>query len=424
MRIAKSALIRPGQNTFYGAFAVAVSVFIFAYSAHFGQISVLVFYALWLPLILVDYRHVIGNYARFSWILTFGLFACLSFIWSDAPAVSLRAGIQYMTTIVCALIASRTIDARTLTSGISIGVGIVLIYSLVFGQYHYDPLDGSYSFIGTFSSKNQLGFFASLGVYFVFASFFILPTGKLWRCIAIPLGALSAYSLLASSSATSIIATAATLMIVTTLSVVLKFSPRNRRSFFLIGLVVAVIIAVVALNTGAVDLILGAFGKDTTLTGRTYLWDQGLRAAHESPVIGVGYYAYWVQGFSEAERLWEEFYIDSRSGFHFHNTYIEALVELGYIGLILIILLMAQILFGYLRRLLTESRAPQAHLMFGITLMLLIRSFFELDFMTPYSVGAFLLYYSAGILAIPQRGASSLMVQPWQWEKTRPEGTA
>ncbi|KXF76619.1 exopolysaccharide biosynthesis protein [Paramesorhizobium deserti] len=411
MRIAKSVLVRPGENSWYGTFAVAVSVFIFAYSARFGQVSILVFYALWLPLVLVDYRHVIGNYARFSWILAFALFACLSFTWSAAPAVTLRASIQYMTTIICALIASRIIDTRTLTSGVSLGVGLVLLYSLAFGRYHYDALDGSYSFVGAFSSKNQLGFFASLGLYFVFASFFVLRTSIMWRSIAILLGALSGYSLLASSSATSVIATLATLMVVMTVGLVLKFSPRSRRSFFIIGLVIAVAVAIVALNAGAVGLILGAFGKDTTLTGRTYLWDQGLRAAHEAPLLGVGYYAYWVQGFSEAERLWDEFYITSRGGFHFHNTYIEVLVELGYVGLVLISLVMLRVLFGYLRRLLTESYTPQAQLMFGIAILLLIRSFFEIDFMTPYTIGAFLLYYSAGLLAIPQRVSSASQSQ-------------
>ena len=88
----------------------------------------------------------------------------------------------------------------------------------------------------------------------------------------------------------------------------------------------------------ASTLLLGAFGKDSTLTGRTYLWAEGLAAAGAAPTFGTGYYAYWVQGFPEAERLWEEFYITSRSGFHFHNTYIEALVELGVVGFALVAL--------------------------------------------------------------------------------------
>ncbi|MGH6760743.1 MAG: O-antigen ligase family protein [Phyllobacterium sp.] len=402
MRIPRSAFVTPGQNTAYGIFAVAVSVFVFAYSTRLGAVTVLLFYALWFPLILIDYRHVIGNYARFWWILCFALFACLSFFWSAAPGVSLRGGIQYATTIICALIASRVIDSRTLVIGSCIGTAIVLLYSLAFGSFFYDPIDGSYSFVGAFSSKNQLGFYASLGLYFTFASFFILQTGFLWRAVAAAIAMLSAYSLIASSSATSVIATAATLCGVIGISLILKFSPGHRRTFFWTGLIVAGVLGFTALNAGAIDLVLGAFGKDSTLTGRTYLWEEGIRAGKEFPIAGMGYQAYWVQGFSEAERLWDEFYIGSRNGFHFHNTYIEVFAELGYVGLALVVLLIFRVVFGNLQRLLHHADDPQAHLMFGVALMLLIRSFFEIDFMQPYTIGSFLLYYSAGLIAIPQ----------------------
>ena len=40
--------------------------------------------------------------------------------------------------------------------------------------------------------------------------------------------------------------------------------------------------------------------------------------------------------------------------------------------------------------------------MFGIAVMLLVRSFFEVDVLHPYVVGSFLLYYAAGLLASPQ----------------------
>ncbi|TGV63220.1 O-antigen ligase family protein, partial [Mesorhizobium sp. M00.F.Ca.ET.158.01.1.1] len=96
------------------------------------------------------------------------------------------------------------------------------------------------------------------------------------------------------------------------------------------------------------DFVLGIFGKDSTLTGRTYLWEQGWNAAMRSPILGVGYAAYWVQGFAEAERLWNEFYITTRTGFHFHNTYVEALVELGFTGAVLISLIMLRTLLGHI----------------------------------------------------------------------------
>ena len=402
MRIAKASLVSPDRNFGYGLFAVAVSVFILAYSARFGQVSVLAYYALWLPLVLVDYRHSLGNYARFHWIVAFGVFACLSVFWSAAPGVTARAGVQYMSHIVCALIAARTMGIRTMTLGALAGVCVVLLYSLAFGGYHYDPLDGEYSFVGAFSSKNQLGFFASLGIYFAFACLFVLRERGLSRLFAASGAGLSGYALAASQSATSIIATAVTLAVMAALSLILLFAPRTRKIFMVASLFLAVGIAVAGLNLGGMDLLLGAFGKDATLTGRTYLWAEGLAAAAQSPAVGVGYYGYWVQGFAEAERLWEEFYIGSRSGFHFHNTYIEVLVELGFIGLLLLCLVIVRVPVGHLIRLLDDRGNAASHVMFGVAFMLLVRSFFEVDVIHPYAIGSFMLYYAAGLLAAPK----------------------
>lgn len=158
MRIAKSALIDPERNEIYGMTAVALSFFVFAYSSRFGQISVLAYYGMWLPLVVVDYRRVLGNYPRYLWIFAFGILTVLSSFWSEAASVTMRASIQYMTHIVCALIAMRVISIRTLTRGALIGIAVVLLYSLLFGIYLFDALDGTYSFVGAFSSKNQLGF--------------------------------------------------------------------------------------------------------------------------------------------------------------------------------------------------------------------------------------------------------------------------
>jgi exopolysaccharide production protein ExoQ len=183
------------------------------------------------------------------------------------------------------------------------------------------------------------------------------------------------------------------------LGVMFLFAPRTRKGLLLAALLLGLGLAVVGLNLGGLDVLLGAFGKDATLTGRTYLWAEGIAAASQAPLFGVGYQAYWVQGFSEAERLWEEFYIGSRSGFHFHNTYIEVLVELGFAGLALLCLLIIRVTAGHLMRILDDHQDRTAHVMFGLALMLLVRSFFEVDVVTPYMVGSFLLYYAAGLLA-------------------------
>ena len=400
MRIAKSVLIDPSRNELYGIAAVALSFFVFAYSSRFGQISILAYYGVWLPLVVVNYKRVLGNYLRYGWIFAFAAICFLSAFWSAAPSVSLRAAVQYLTHVVCALIAMRVLTSQTLTRGAVVGAAAVLLYSLVFGNYLYDALDGTYSFVGAFSSKNQLGLYASLGVVFAYASVLIFRARGIWLTGSCATGLLSAYSLLASQSATSVITTIAILAACLGLQATLYLAPRQRRLLFIGALVLVAGGGVAALQFGAMDAVLGVFGKDSTLTGRTYLWQQGILAAAQTPWLGVGYQGYWVHGFSEAERLWQDFFITSRSGFHFHNTYIEAMVETGLFGTLLLTGLLVASLVAHLRRFLVFDRSPQSLLLVAILALLLVRSFVEIDIMHPYHVGSFLLYFAVGKLTL------------------------
>jgi exopolysaccharide production protein ExoQ len=408
MKIAKAVLVDPDRNTAYGFVAIAISMFVFAYSTLFGKAPILLYYAIWLPLVLVDYRRVLGNWLRYYWILPFAILACLSVFWSQAPGATARAATQYITHVACVFIAARTIGIRTLTLGTLAGIILVVLYSLAFGEYNYDPFDGDYSFAGAFSSKNLLGFFCSIGIYFAFACIFVLRERWLWRGLALLCGGLSGYALIASHSATAVITTLAALLVLIGLGGVAPFAAPTRKTLAVIGALLGVGMAVAALALGGFDVLLAAFGKNATLTGRTYLWSQGLAAAAQTPLLGVGYQAYWVQGFPDAERLWAEFYIDARSGFHFHNTYVEVLVELGLVGVVLLALILVRTAAGHLIRFLDDRDDAAARIMLGLMAMLLMRSFVEVDVINPYAVGSFLLFYSAALLSAPRSAAIGL----------------
>jgi exopolysaccharide production protein ExoQ len=303
---------------------------------------------------------------------------------------------------LCAFIAARTIGIRTLTLGTLVGISLVVLYSLAFGSYNYDPFDGDFSFSGAFASKNLLGFFCSIGIYFAFACIFVLRERALWCGLALICTGLAGYALIASQSATALITTIAALLVLIGLGGLTPFPPRTRKTLAIFGILVGIGMAAAAMALGGFDFILAAFGKNTTLTGRTYLWSQGLAAAANTPLLGVGYQAYWVQGFPDAERLWAEFYITARTGFHFHNTYIETLVELGAIGVLLLAIVLIRTSAGFLMRFLGNRNDVTARIMLGLLAMLLLRSFVEVDVIAPYAIGSFLLYYSAALLAAPQ----------------------
>jgi exopolysaccharide production protein ExoQ len=394
MKIPKSLLVEPEKSQAYGSFAVAVSVFAFAYSTIFGQILILAYYAVWLPLILVDHRRLLRHLAS-AWLpLTFAAYICFSVFWSEAPGITARTAVQYFSHIVCAYIAARTVSVRTLTVGSLIGIFVVLLYSLKVGNYALDTIDQTYNFVGAFGSKNQVGFFASLGIYFcfVFVVFFRRDwSSPIWAGI---IGLFSVYMLAIAHSATSVASLPAALGIVALLAMSKVVSRRHRRVIFVVGACTLVAVVVGALNFGLLDFVLGIFGKDSTLTGRTYLWEQGWEAAQKSPMLGVGYAAYWVQGFAEAERLWAEFYITTRTGFHFHNTYIETLVELGFVGATLISLIIARVLYGHISAVIFGTWHAESVILAGVVGLLLVRSFVEVDTLTPYVMGSFLMYYS------------------------------
>ncbi|MEF0941587.1 O-antigen ligase family protein [Rhizobium sp. BR 362] len=350
---------------------------------------------------LTDYRRVIGNPSRLYWILGFGVFACASFTWSAVPELSLRGGLQYLSTIVCALIASRLISIRTMLSGLSIGVAVVLVYSLLFGEFSYDPLDGKYSFVGAFGSKNQLGLYASLGAYTGLVSFFIMRSSIISRVWSAFSCAFALFCLSASQSATSAITLVVAIAAVLVGMFLRRFAPRHRTVFFLVLIPLAMVALLICASTGLVDILLGMFGKDMTLTGRTYLWQRGFEIAQENPILGEGFQSFWVQGFSRAEILWNQFYIPSRTGFHFHNTYIETMVELGYVGLFLLSVIVIVLLAGQLKRLLAAGSCREDVVMLGFTTLFISRSFVEIDFLNQYTIGSFLVYYAAGLIARP-----------------------
>lgn len=401
MRIRIGSISSPEENAIYGTFAVAATMFLTAYAAIYGSIFILLFYLLWLPLIFADFRNIIGDPRPLFWIFGLSVFACTSFVWSAAPELSLRGSIQYLSTIVCALVASRAISVRSMMCGASVGIVLVLLYSLFFGAFSYDPLDGQYSFVGAFGSKNQLGLYASLGVYAAFSIGFILRSSFALRTWAVLSGAFAAFSLSASQSAASMITLAMAFAAVLAGVFLRRFAPRHRTAFFVTLVPLGMLTIAIGTSAGLHNAVLGAFGKDSTLTGRTYLWQQGLEIAQQTPILGEGFQAFWVQGFTRAELLWEQFYVPTRTGFHFHNTYIETMVELGYVGLFLLCVIILLLFFGQLRRLLAAGSRPEDVVMLGLTVLFIGRSFVEIDFLNQYTVGSFLIYYAAGQIARP-----------------------
>ena len=163
-------------------------------------------------------------------------------------------------------------------------------------------------------------------------------------------------------------------------------------------LIVLAFLGIGALGTGEIALASGfdlsqllvSFGKDPSLTGRTYLWQRAAESIGVRPLAGIGYQAFWVQGHVEAEGLWRFAHVESRAGFHFHNLFYETAVELGWsgvcaLGAFLFCTAAATLLAGVLRP------TPTTALFAGMIVFFLMRVSVELDFLAPFATGTFML---------------------------------
>lgn len=393
MLILKSSLIDPNQNSILTVPAISLSVFIFAYSFIFGPIAILIYFACWFPFLALEYKRVISTMVFSPVLVGFIFFAVLSVLWSQFPNATARSSIQLASHFLCVVIAVNVASRRSFSLGLMLGALLVLLFSLVFGRSSYDPIDGSYTFVGMFGSKNQLGFYASLGILFSIYTLSFLSTSRVVKCVAIFTILLGCYLLFASKSATSWISLFAALALFLTLCFLRAFSQYKRTVMIAIGLIFAIGLLVIAIQIDLYGMVLGLLGKDTTLTGRTYLWETGLTAAADAYLTGIGYQAFWVRGYSEAERLWAEFYIPNRQGFHFHNTYIELIVSLGYIGCALVVWVILSTYLKFIPKILQKDLSAYTILAFSLLSMLIIRSFAEVDVISAYAIGSFLLYF-------------------------------
>jgi exopolysaccharide production protein ExoQ len=80
------------------------------------------------------------------------------------------------------------------------------------------------------------------------------------------------------------------------------------------------------------DTVLRAFGKDSTLTGRTFIWDWGRRVMAEHPWTGVGANGFWRPEIGIANQITTYFSFEQFVKCSVHNSYIENGVQLGYPG--------------------------------------------------------------------------------------------
>lgn len=277
------------------------------------------------------------------WMTIFLVYCFLAILWSDFPFVAFKRWLKVLGHPIMVLVILTEPDReeaiiQLLKRCSFVWAPISILWIKYFPELGraFSPWDGSAENNGITENKNMLGL-----VIFIVAAFFFWYFLRIWRqqrtierrneLILIALfGCMMAWLFNMAHSATSLVS----FLIASALILFLNSRHVDPRHIgrFLLG---AVIIAVVAEGVfGIYGSALHLLGKNPTLTDRTFLWHNVLQMK-VNPILGAGYESFWL-GDHINPANWR------RIGFSFvpneaHNCYLETYLNLGLLGLALLI---------------------------------------------------------------------------------------
>lgn len=273
-------------------------------------------------------------------VLSFIMLAVSSVLWSSAPDETLRSSISLTGSSLFGLYLGTRYNLKQLVSilGWVFSVSIILSFLFAILLPKYGLMGGVHTGVwrGIYMHKNSLGIrmVNSIVIFLI-----LIFENRQYKWIPYLGITLSIVLLLFSRSTSSLINT----VFVLTAFLILQTVRWNYRLMVLaltiLTLLSSTLTAWLVINAGS---IFGSLGKDLTLSGRTVLWSAAWEMIQRKPWFGYGYDGFWHGMDGESAYIW------LATGWkmnHPHNGFIGALLDLGFIGLLLFLISFTQNLY-------------------------------------------------------------------------------
>jgi exopolysaccharide production protein ExoQ len=321
-----------------------------------------------------------------KWLVILFIYMALSILWSNFPVISLRRCARSMGAFVMVLVvlternpleAVRALLRRLYLVHIPLSVIAIKYFRNIGITYNWSGVEEQWTGLST--DKNSLGQVAMCsGIFWLWQIFQDWPKKKL--TLSLLLLAMTIWLLRGSKNIHS---SAAILGFITCFVALLglqyiKERIARARSIIVAGTLALSLLTPLAyfvfeaFNTTPVKLAVQVTGRDMTLTDRTLLWTDMLNDAAKNPVFGVGVGAFWVGaiGFNTYPLPnWSQKTPDWRPE-EGHNGYIDVYVELGAIGLVLLIIVIWRAFAGALSSLQTEFQLGSLRLVLLLSIVM------------------------------------------------------
>lgn len=276
------------------------------------------------------HRQVIQSRLQIPWhIVALYLAALASVFWSDAPAATAPKLAALGGSLIISCYLATRFDAYYLLKILAGVFFASMVLSFVFEVFvpgvSIESGDFAGMWQGIYTHKNTLG----LNMALAFVVFLSLATTRFGSKPYYLLAAFALLLVLLSQSSTSLILCLVSLIAFATRGLV--------RRHFRIGVMVLVVVLLFLFMLdweGILTRGLELINRDPTLTGRTDVWVASV-AASERSWLGYGYGAFWRGADGPSFTVWK---LTNWDAFYSHNGFLDVWLDLGFVGLGLVVL--------------------------------------------------------------------------------------
>lgn len=276
-------------------------------------------------LVLMRWRRVL-HAARAVWpMVALIALAPLSIVWSAQPALTLRRSLLlFASTLFAIYLGERyTVEkfARLLAQTMCLMMIVIVVLRFVAPTYVIDPSSSTAAWTGLSRYKNAFGEY--MGISVVLLSVVGFRQFVWLRYVFL---GLAAVLLLLSHSAGSLL-TCALVLAAIPLWYLSRLKRRQRLPVY--AMAALVLFQATCLLIRNINPLFELLGRDSTLTGRTYLWALVLPAILKHPILGYGYDTFWtgLQGDSQEIRVAAGWMVVASD-----NGFLDLCLSLGAIG--------------------------------------------------------------------------------------------
>jgi len=279
------------------------------------------------------------------WLVLLYAYMGVSILWSDYPWISFKRWIKVFGSLLMALVVLAEASPLSALEAILRRSAYVLIpFSLLLTKYfpdlgvQYDRWLGKKMWVGVTTQKNCLGRLCLISIFFLLWSLYRKWKSGALRPLQPPILAdvvvllLSMWLLMRPSlfaiSATGIVSLGLGISMFILMAWIKRRWRHPRFNFIRAIAVVGMGLGIAIPLVGGSDLegLVSLLGRDITFTGRTDIWAVLVPIAWRHPLFGLGYGGFWVNPPVPWAWLNES-----------HNGYLEVFLELGIVGLFLLL---------------------------------------------------------------------------------------